>query len=143
MKRAAAFLVGFACLATSLHGGADAGKDDLRKLQGKWKFVERVLDGKKGDLKGTWTIAGNKVSYGANSDLWAVIKLNPTTRPKALDFDHISTDPAKVVKGIKAIYDVEGDTFKICVATKGKERPKAFESKEGSGHVLTVLKRVK
>jgi hypothetical protein len=46
-------------------------------------------------------------------------------------------------KGVKGIYEIDGDTLRICVAKKGKERPKTFESKEGSGHVLTVMKRVK
>ena len=39
---------------------------------------------------------------------------------------------------------MEGDTLTICYCNANKkERPKDFESKEGSGATLTVLKRVK
>jgi uncharacterized protein (TIGR03067 family) len=145
MKRAAVLLVGLLFLGASVQGAGDATKDDLKRLEGKWKFVERVIDGKKGDLKGTWTITGNKLSYASDSDVWAVLHLDATTKPKTFDFDHDSKDPKKAEKGIKGIYAIDGDTLKVCVAIPGKakDRPKSFESKEGSGLALTVLKRVK
>ena len=43
-----------------------------------------------------------------------------------------------------AIYELDGDTMKICANTPGdKERPKEFTSKPGSGHINIVLKREK
>jgi hypothetical protein len=39
--------------------------------------------------------------------------------------------------------EVKGDTHRVCFAAPGKPRPKAFESKEGSGHMLQTYKRAK
>ena len=143
MKRAVAFFLGLLFFGASLGSSGDAGKDELKKLQGNWQFVTRILDGKKGDTKdAVWTISGNEITYGPNATVRAVFKLDATTKPKKFDFDDVAKDPTQGKKGIKGIYEIDGDTLKICVATKG-ERPKAFESKEGSGDVLTVLKRVK
>jgi hypothetical protein len=46
-------------------------------------------------------------------------------------------------KAIRGIYAVRGDALRVCLARPGKPRPKAFESAEGSGHVLYTYKRVK
>jgi uncharacterized protein (TIGR03067 family) len=94
---------------------------------------------------GSWTISGNKIIYSPDSDLWAVLHLDATTKPKTFDFEHNSKDPKKVEKGFKGIYEIDGDTLKVCVAigSNAKERPKTFESNEGSGTTLTILKRVK
>ena len=43
---------------------------------------------------------------------------------------------------IKGIYEIDGDSLKICFAIEG-ERPKKFESAEGSTTMLIVLKRIK
>jgi uncharacterized protein (TIGR03067 family) len=144
MKQLATFVIGLLSLCSFAYGGGDANKDDLKQLQGKWEFVERIIDGKKGDLKGTWIITGNEISYGPNRIVKAVFKLDTATKPKSIEYDDVSKDPNVVTpKGVKGIYEIDGDTLRICVAKKGKERPQAFESKEGSGHVLTILKRVK
>ena len=42
-----------------------------------------------------------------------------------------------------SIYEIEGDTLKICSVEPGKDRPTEFSSKPGSGHFLRVFKREK
>jgi uncharacterized protein (TIGR03067 family) len=45
---------------------------------------------------------------------------------------------------IPSIYELKGDTLKLCIPNKpGSSRPKAFDSPEKSGIGLFVLKRVK
>ena len=129
-----------------VNGAGDAGKEDLKRLQGKWSVVERIVDGKKAVIESTWTISENEISYGPDIGVWAVFKLDTTTKPTNIDINPVSkVDPKNAGKTIKGIYEIDGDTFKICGPIKAgaKERPTAFESKEGSGVTLIVLKRVK
>ena len=39
------------------------------------------------------------------------------------------------------IYELDGDTWRICIATRGGGRPKRFATKAGSGHALETLVR--
>jgi hypothetical protein len=41
------------------------------------------------------------------------------------------------------LYELDGDTWKICSALPGKERPEELTSKEGTGHTLAVWEREK
>jgi uncharacterized protein (TIGR03067 family) len=41
------------------------------------------------------------------------------------------------------IYEIAGDDYKVCFAPPGKDRPKEFSSKPGSGYILQVWKRAK
>jgi uncharacterized protein (TIGR03067 family) len=65
--------------------------------------------------------------------------LHPSTEPKGIDLTW--AEGANKDKRQLGIYRFEADTLTICVGPIGKERPKAFESKEGSGSSLLQLKR--
>ena len=41
------------------------------------------------------------------------------------------------------IYEIEGDTFKVCFDSEGKKRPTEFKSPVGSETFVNVHKRVK
>ena len=41
------------------------------------------------------------------------------------------------------IYELDGDTYRYCLAPAGKPRPTEFASKEGSGHSLGASQRQK
>jgi len=66
-------------------------------------------------------------------------KIDASKKPKTIDLQAAGA----VAKGqpILGIYDFAGDTWKICYANPGKERPKEFTAKEGSGHTLAVWER--
>ena len=65
------------------------------------------------------------------------IKLASSKRPKALDA-LVAKD--KVAAGI---YTLGDDMFTLCYAQPGRDRPTDFKAKEGSGHSLSVWKRIK
>jgi uncharacterized protein (TIGR03067 family) len=69
--------------------------------------------------------------------LLSPIKVDPTKHPKVLD---ASVAKDKVAAGI---YELEDDVFTLCYAQPGRDRPTDFKAKEGSGHSLSVWKRVK
>jgi uncharacterized protein (TIGR03067 family) len=119
---------------------------ELKRFEAKWRFVSIEIEGRPVpeevfqedslELKGkkyTLTIHG-KTTSGA-------FKIDPTTKPKAIDIT-ITDGPAKD-KVAKGIYELDGDTQRLCVAAPGKQRPTEFVSKRETGSVLQVLKREK
>ena len=63
-------------------------------------------------------------------------KLDPSTNPKSLDL----TENGRTKQGI---YDLEGDTLRICIAESGDQRPTAFDSQPNSANdIVLILKRV-
>ena len=123
--------------------GADAAKDDAQKIQGTWKVVSAEDSGRKApqdsikDLR--WTITRDAITYqvASRTTRWSY-KLDPAKKPKWADL----TEGGRTRL---AIYDLSGDTLKVCFAEGAHtERPNAFESKANSPNdVLIVLKREK
>ena len=113
---------------------------------GTWEPVSTVADGKERpvqkdrkfalkykDEKYSDTLDDKVVGEGTS-------KVDPTQSPKTLDI----TPERNGMKGqtALAIYELKDDEMKVCMARPGKERPKEFESKPGSGHILMTFKRV-
>ena len=134
-------------------GGAGAREDykaevekELKKFQGTWTFESVEAGGKKlpaDQFKGiTVTFEGDKyvVKRGDEVVEAATQKLDPSKSPKTLD--------AKVTDGpnkgavILGIYEISGDTLKVCFDPEGKKRPTEFKGVSGS-QTLVVHKRVK
>jgi uncharacterized protein (TIGR03067 family) len=120
-------------------------KKDWRLLNGTWEVVRAVVDGKDDpDREGaTVTLKDGKVTARVGDKVQGegTFKVDPTTSPRSVDLT-ATTGPNKG-KTSRGIYEVKGDTNRACFAPPGKPRPKAFESKEGSGHVLYTYKRLK
>jgi uncharacterized protein (TIGR03067 family) len=123
-----------------------AKQEELKRFEATWRFVSVEVEGRmipaeilKDDslvLKGrqfTSTIQG-KTTNG-------VFKIDPTAKPKAIDVTF--TDGPGKDNSQKGIYELEGDTQKICFAAPGKPRPTEFSSKPRSGQMIQVLEREK
>jgi len=120
----------------------DAGGDkDFKALQGTWLLVSAEQNGKEmpADMLKTakLIIKGNKhfVSIGGEK-CDGTHTLDATTKPKSID----SIDGDRKMLGI---YELTKGTFKVCFAEPGKDRPKEFTGKEGSGCFVHVWKRAK
>jgi uncharacterized protein (TIGR03067 family) len=127
---------------------AEDAKKDLEKLQGTWALVSGERDGKKfteEEVKKTMlfikddTFRIPESSVATSED--GTIKIDPSKKPKEMDATTGSgPDKGKIWQGI---YKLRGDTYKVCFAPPGKDRPTEFSSKAGSGHLLQVWKREK
>jgi uncharacterized protein (TIGR03067 family) len=143
--------LGAACLlaAGPLARADDAKKDqekELKDLEGTWKVVSREVDGKKASdeevKKLTLSIgAGGKAAL--MSEGTAVAKADMTVYPakKPKEVDLLIPEGENKGQTARGIYELSGDTLKICYAPPGKERPAEFSSKPGSGNTFTTLKR--
>jgi uncharacterized protein (TIGR03067 family) len=141
----------FLVLAVSALIAADTANDDvkkeLKKFEGTWVIESFEQDGEKTPadaFKGTklvckddtFTMTMPGVTYKGT------FKVDVAKKPKHIDI-HFTEGPEKG-KNIKGIYEIEGDTYKLCIKMMGdKDRPTEFATKAGSGIALEVLKREK
>jgi uncharacterized protein (TIGR03067 family) len=139
-------LVGCVLLGGVLLAAASENKDKAAdKLQGTWTVVSVVIDGKENpkakDDKVTFD--GAKLIVKHKDDAHeATYKLDPAQKPKAIDIT--PTDGPNKDKVMKGIYSIDGDDLKVCwTEDPDNDRPKEFESKEGSGLRFATLKRDK
>ena len=121
-------------------------RDELKRFESTWKFVSINVDGHSvpaerfGEdrliLKGKEfrTTVGGTTTTGT-------FKIDPTAAPKTIDIT-FADGPGKD-NTQQGIYELDGDTQKICWAAPGKARPTEFEAKPKSGRILQVLEKVK
>jgi uncharacterized protein (TIGR03067 family) len=125
----------------------DANKADLEKMQGDWFAQATTLDGKRlGDDESQVifrTVKGDAytVSLFDKPVGKGTFTIDATQKPKTIDSRPATA--AKDAPPLLGIYEIDGDTLRTCYAAAGKERPRDFECKAGSGHTLTVWKREK
>jgi len=138
---------------------ADASAADRAKMQGDWMAVSMTVNGSKlADDEAQIlfrTVTGEKytVFRFSNPIGQGTFKIDATKRPKTIDSTPASTTPAtspsagKSVpaksKPILGIYELDGDTLKICNSLSGKPRPTDFAAKTGSSHTCIVWQREK
>ncbi len=105
------------------------------ELAGK-KFPDEVRKSIKLVIKdGKYTVTAGKAVDKGN------VKMNASAKPKTLDIT--GTDGPNKGKTIKAIYERDGDTLRICYDASGKGRPTEFKTKEGTQLFLVTYKREK
>jgi len=143
-------LLAIAAMGIFLAGSAseDEKQTEMNKLQGAWKSEVSVVDGTKRwtsvTIDGTAWISENNVEQGGMGQTGVVkftYKLNTSKKPRQIDLTW--AEFANKGKVELAVYKLEGDKLTLCFSQMGKERPKGFEVKEGSGQSLLLLERVK
>jgi uncharacterized protein (TIGR03067 family) len=141
MKRACAVML---LLMTGAAWCQDAA--DKKALDGKWAPTTAELAGIKfvdDQLKAiTLVIEGDKytVNVGESVDK-GTVKVDAAAKPKALDIMGIE-GPNKG-KTMLAIYELQGDTLRVCYDLAGKNRPTEFATSKERPFFLVAYKRVK
>jgi uncharacterized protein (TIGR03067 family) len=115
-------------------------------MEGTWLPVEAELGGQKfpdevlktlklmvSDGKYTVTV-GEKIDKGT-------IKLEPSSKPKAMDVT--GTEGPNKGKTFPAIYELTGDTLRVCYDLEGKKRPTEFKTVKDTQQFLVTYKRDK
>jgi uncharacterized protein (TIGR03067 family) len=117
---------------------------DLDKLQGRWYVTALEADGQQmpaaalGDA--TIVIDGNRfrsVAMGAVYE--GAVDLHAEKKLKTCDL--LFTAGPEAGNRNLGIYELTGDRWIMCLATRGTERPRAFATTPGSGFALQTLER--
>jgi uncharacterized protein (TIGR03067 family) len=130
----------------SRHGAvaADA-RTDAQRLQGTWALDWAIRDGKKGSaekdrkLRMALTARGWRVERDGKLFREAGYAIDPGHDPKWWDSIGQGEYAGQVSRGI---YKLEGNELTLCQPKPGGERPGNFESKPGSGIILSCWRRV-
>jgi uncharacterized protein (TIGR03067 family) len=124
--------------------GGDAKDGD--NLQGTWLPSTAELGGKmfpdevRKSIKLVVKDTQYTVTVGKEADQ-GTVKLNPSAKPKEMDIT--GTDGPNKGKTFLAIYELDGDTLRVCYDLSGKGRPTEFKTKEGTQLFLVTYKREK
>ena len=80
--------------------------------------------------------------HQSNELIKAAAKVDASKNPKEMEW--IRETGPDAGKTMYAIYEwIDGDQYRVCFAPAGKDRPKEFSTKAGSGQMMHVWKRVK
>jgi uncharacterized protein (TIGR03067 family) len=146
---------GLVCLAALMLAAPVFGRDDesakeLKKLEGVWIMVSGEKEGEKlpdemvKKNKIVWKGKKVEVTSPHQSDelIKATIKVDASKTPHEMEW--VRDNGPDAGKTMYAIYEwIDGDHYRVCFAKAGKEKPKEFSTKAGSGHMMHVWKRVR
>ena len=142
MKRLILAALAVLCCVSAAPKG-DAAKTDQQTIQGTWKFVSVLDQGKEQPWpEGNRLVITSdilKIVYPKDDSKGWKYTIDPSKDPKEMDW-MVEIDPGHPILHL-AIYALEGDTLKICSTAQGKPRPTTFESKKGDFGGMWVLKR--
>src|SRR5262249_7610308 len=130
---------------------ADQPQDDvvqaeLKRLAGTWAAVEFEAEGRKmsvKDLGGGAPLVqeyrGDRlmVKQGDKVMEEGTVRLDPAKSPKAMDVTG-KRDGREVT--LRAIYELTGDTLRVCYRPEGQPRPTEFKA-EGQAMILTFKRQ--
>ena len=119
-------------------------KQDLDHLQGTWTIAALELDGQTvgpiGDAR--IVIKGSGfTSTGMGDEYAGTITLDSSVSPARIDMK-FESGPEKGNTNL-GIYELDGDSWRICLATRGAVRPAKFVSPPDSGIAVENLVRGK
>jgi len=126
----------------------DKAEKDQKALQGTWQPESLNQAGQAAPAEQlkeiTLVIKDNSytISMGGQEIETGTFKLDSSMKPKTIDFEIQSgNDKGKKQPGI---YELEGDTFKLCLAFPGEsDRPKELVAKADTKTICSVFKRQK
>ena len=119
-------------------------RDDLKLLQGTWTLTGLKIDGQEMSnsmfADAQVVVKGDRfTTTGMGSVYKGLLTLDAAADPPQIDMK-FDAGPEKGNTNL-GIYKIDGDTWKLCLATRGSVRPTRFAATPGSGFALETLTR--
>ncbi len=118
--------------------------NDLDKLQGAWTISALEMDGQSMSSPGDACVVvkGSRFkTHGMGAVYEGTVEVDSSAKPARIDMK-FDKGPEKGNTNL-GIYQLKGDSWKLCLATRGTVRPKSFKSTAGSGIAVETLVRGK
>ena len=115
-------------------------------VDGTWKPIEAELGGEKlpPDFFKNWELElakGKYVLKGAESPDQGTYTTDASKKPKSMDIS--GTEGPNKGKTFPCIYELDGDTLRICYDLSGRKRPTEFKTAKQTKEYLVTYKREK
>src|SRR5262249_49480268 len=101
---------------------------EIQPLQGAFANLQLMVKGDRRTIGSGETVCSE-----------AYYRLNPAVKPPTIDL--VVTKGGSRGHIMLGIYELSGDHLRVCYAVPGRERPRDFKPKAGSGHTLQEMKR--
>jgi len=116
--------------------------DDMKALQGTWTLVAATENGASQAADMQWIVDGDAytVRYNGQTDPTPV-KITLDASRKRIDAVHHETPAGTYGGKFKGIYELGGNTLRICYDLTGASYPSSFDAGPGSHRVIYVFRR--
>jgi uncharacterized protein (TIGR03067 family) len=118
-------------------------KTGVDSLQGTWNVISLEIDGvAMGAIPpgASIQVKGSQfITSGMGAEYEGDVVLDGEATPKRFDLT-FTTGPEKGTTSL-GIYELDGDSWRMCLTTRGGKRPARFATKAGTGHALQTLVR--
>lgn len=110
------------------------------KLDGDWTLSALEIDGRAMPVAGGIEIkAGRFRAIGMGADYAGSVEVDDTAVPAQIDL--VFGEGPEAGNRNRGIYEIDGETLRICLNMMGKARPASFATPPGSGNALEVFRR--
>jgi uncharacterized protein (TIGR03067 family) len=118
-------------------------KSKLRELQGVWHVAVVEIEGRSMPAGGAQIVVmgDNFTSLGMGATYEGKFVLDVSTSPFAIDMS-FTAGPEKGNTN-RGIFELAGDTWRLCLNMTGGQRPNEFATRPNSGLALETLQRAK
>lgn len=116
--------------------------DDMKALQGTWTLVSATNNGAPMSADMQWIVDGDSytVRYNQQTDPTPV-KITLDGSRKRMDAVHHETPAGTYGGKFKGIYELSGNTLRVCYDLTGTSYPSSFDAGPGSRRVIYVFRR--
>lgn len=142
------FFSNFAAIAVAIDAKDEAIKKDRKQLEGIWRVVDLKINGNQGGddasrkisvvigPDGAWSLRLEDKEVGKGTST-----IDPSKSPKTIELT--PTEGEDKDKQSPGIYEINENTFKVCIGPPERDRPTEFNSIAGYEHLLVTLEREK
>jgi uncharacterized protein (TIGR03067 family) len=119
--------------------------EQLRDMEGTWEFVDLEVDGNPMPLpafaNSRMLIDGDRFRMESPEATYeGIFTIDVKEPPHRIDIEFIEGPEAG--NWSYGIFELAGDTLRICLGLTGVSRPHSFSTAPGSGHALENLRRI-